>query len=110
MNVSGSYSLQNRVYFFGLFALLIIAVLWLMGDYLGVIAFSLVMVVILKPVHRFFLRHLGDRDSLATFLTLLLFFVALIVPAWKTQPSRQSTRNRFASGSPTHLGGLATSL
>ena len=82
MNVSGSYSLQNRVYFFGLFALLAIAVLWLMGDYLGVIAFSLVMVVILKPVHRFFLRHLGDRASLATVLTLLLFFVALIVPAW----------------------------
>ena len=82
MNVSRSYSLQNRVFFFGLFALLAIAVLWLMGDYLGVIAFSLMMVIILKPVHRFFLRHLGDRASPATALTLLLFFVALIVPAW----------------------------
>lgn len=82
MSASGSHNLQNRVYFFGLFALLVIAVLWLMSDYLGVIAFSLVMVVILKPLHRFFLRHLGDRASLATALTLLLFVVALIVPAW----------------------------
>jgi predicted PurR-regulated permease PerM len=77
-----TYNLQNQLFFFGLFASLAVAVLWLIGNYIGVIAFSLVMVIILKPVHRFFMRHMGDRSGLATLLTLLLFFAVFIVPGW----------------------------
>ncbi|HMN27703.1 MAG TPA: AI-2E family transporter, partial [Caldilineaceae bacterium] len=58
------------------------AVLWMIGDYLGVIAFSLVMVIILKPVYDFFMRWLGNRAGLATVLTLIALFVMLIVPGW----------------------------
>ena len=77
-----NYSLQNQIFFFGLFAAITVAMLWLIGSYLGVIAFSLVMVIILKPVHRFLMRHLGNRSGLATLLTLLFFFAMVILPAW----------------------------
>ena len=40
------------------------------------------MVIILKPVQRFLMRHLGNRSGLATFLTILFFFAVLIVPTW----------------------------
>jgi len=74
--------LQNQVFFYGVFAVLTVAILWLIGNYVGVIAFSLVMVIILKPVQRFLMRHLGNRSGLATFLTILFFFAVLIVPTW----------------------------
>jgi predicted PurR-regulated permease PerM len=77
-----SLGLQNKVVFYGIFAVLSIAILWLISDYIGVIAFSMVMVIILRPVHVFLMRHLGDRTGLSTMLTLLFFFAVVIIPAW----------------------------
>ena len=36
---------QNQIFFYALFAVISAAVLWMIGDYLGVIAFSLVMLL-----------------------------------------------------------------
>ncbi len=77
-----SHSLQNKIFFYGIFAVLTVAMLWLIGSFVGVIAFSLVMVIVLRPVHLFLMRHMGNRSGLATLLTLLLFFAVLIVPTF----------------------------
>jgi predicted PurR-regulated permease PerM len=77
-----SLGLQNKVVFYGIFAVLSVAIFWLISDYIGVIAFSMVMVIILRPVHVFLMRHLGDRTGLSTMLTLLFFFAVVIIPAW----------------------------
>ena len=73
MTQDKSLGLQNKVVFYGIFALLSVAIFWLVGDYIGVIAFSLVMVIILRPVHVFLMRHLGNRTGLSTMLTILFF-------------------------------------
>ena len=82
MATKKTHSLQNQIFFYGIFALLAVAMLWLIGSFVGVIAFSLVMVIVLRPVHVFLMRHMGNRSGLATLLTILFFFAVLIVPAW----------------------------
>lgn len=73
---------QKQVFFYAVLLAISLAALWLVNSYLGVIAFSLVMVIILKPVYDFFMRWLGGRAGLATALTIVTFFVLLIVPGW----------------------------
>ena len=77
-----NYSLQNKVFFYLILAILAGLGLWLVSSYLGIIVFSLVMVIILKPVYSFFERLLGGRAGLATAATLLALVLALIIPGW----------------------------
>ncbi len=56
--------------------------LWLASGYLDTIVFSLVMVIILKPMYDFFARWLKGRAGLATTATLIVLFLALIIPGW----------------------------
>jgi len=76
------YSMQNQVFFYGLFALVVFLTLLLIHPYFGVIAFGLLMVVILKPVFDLFMRWVKGRAGIATLLTLVTFFLALIIPGW----------------------------
>ena len=77
-----NHSLQNKVFFYLILAILAGLGLWLISSYLGVIVFSLVMVIILKPVFSFFERLLGGRSGLATVATLVALVLALIIPGW----------------------------
>jgi predicted PurR-regulated permease PerM len=77
-----NYSLQNKVFFYLILAILAGLGLWLVSSYLGVIVFSLVMVIILKPVFSFFERLLGGRSGWATLATLLALLLVLIIPGW----------------------------
>ncbi|MBV7327023.1 AI-2E family transporter [Chloroflexi bacterium TSY] len=70
------------LFFYGIFALVAWACLALLTPYLGIIAFSLVMVIILKPVYDFFLRWMPRWKTLATLLTIVVFVIAVIVPTW----------------------------
>jgi predicted PurR-regulated permease PerM len=77
-----SYGLQNRVFFYTILAVLAGLGLWLASGYLGIIVFSLVMVIILKPVFNFFERLLRGRAGLATAATLVALVLAIIIPGW----------------------------
>ena len=76
------YSLQNKIFFYLILAILAALGLWLVSGYLAVIVFSLVMVIILKPVYSFFERLLGGRSGWATAATLLALVLTIIIPGW----------------------------
>ena len=76
------YSQQNKVFFYTIMVILGALGLWLVSGYLGVIVFSMVMVIILKPVYDFFERLLRGRAGLATTATILALFLAILIPSW----------------------------
>ena len=93
---NGQRSLQNQVFFYLIFAVSAALALWLISSYLGIIAFSLIMVIILRPVYKFILRPKFVRPWLATALTILFFFAVLIVPAWFIISAGVDTINTLA--------------
>ena len=70
-------SMQGRVFFY----LLLAAVFWityvLLKPYLGVVVFSVITVVIFKPVYDLILRWVKGRRGLATTLTIGVIFLAV---------------------------------
>lgn len=77
-----TYTQQNKVFFYTLMVILAGLSLWLVSGYLDIIVFSLVMVVILKPVYNHFNRLFRGRARLATTATIVAFFVAVLIPSW----------------------------
>jgi predicted PurR-regulated permease PerM len=75
---------RGRVFFFGLFALFAILVLYILSPYLGVIAIALVTVTLLKPLFDWFMKHrwINGRSRIATTVTLITFFLMIVVPAY----------------------------
>lgn len=75
---------KDTVFFFGLFALLAILVLYILSPYLGVIAIALVTVTLLKPLFDWFMRHrwINGRSRIATTVTLITFFLIIVVPIY----------------------------
>jgi predicted PurR-regulated permease PerM len=80
--MSRTNTLQNSVFFFTIMAVLALLGLWLVSGYLAVIVFSLVMVIILKPVYSYFERLFRGRAGLATTATLIALLLAIIIPGW----------------------------
>jgi predicted PurR-regulated permease PerM len=80
--MNGQRSGRGGVFFYVLFGVLAIAVLWLLSPYLGVIAIALVTVVMLKPLYDWFIARgrIVGHPRVATTLTLLSFFLLIIVP------------------------------
>jgi predicted PurR-regulated permease PerM len=76
------YGLQNQIFFYGIFALVVFLSLLLVQSYFGVISFGLLMVVILKPLFDFFMRWVKGKAGIATLLTLITLFLALLIPGW----------------------------
>jgi len=76
------YTQQNKVFFYTIMVILGALGLWLVSGYLGVIVFSLIMVIILKPVYNFFERLFGGRSGLATTATIIALFLAILIPSW----------------------------
>lgn len=73
---------RGRMFFFGLFAVLTIAVLFILAPYLSVIAIALVTFVMLKPLYDWFLtrKRVKGRTRMATTLTLLTFILLILIP------------------------------
>jgi predicted PurR-regulated permease PerM len=73
-------SLSSQVGFYLIFTAIAALTFWLVRSYLDIIAFSLMMVIVLKPVYDRVLRWSGGRPALASALTLIVFFAAVVAP------------------------------
>jgi len=73
---------RGKIFFFVIFALLALATLFLLQPFLGLIALSLVTVVILKPVYNYFLSRKWVRGhrGIATTISIVVFFLVLVIP------------------------------
>lgn len=76
------YNIENKVFFYLILASLTALSFWLVSGYLGVIVFSLVMVIILKPVYDFCKRILWGKAGLAVAATLIVMVLAVFIPGW----------------------------
>ena len=77
--MKGAY--QGRTFFFILLVAVFLATYFLLKPYLGVVVFSVITVVIFKPVYDWILRWVGGRKGWATTLTILTIFLAVLIPA-----------------------------
>jgi len=102
-------SLQNKIFFYTIMVILGMLTLWLISGYLDIIVFSLVMVIILKPVYDFFERRLKDWPGLAVTLTLLTMVLAVLIPLWLTLRivNNQLTEMRHEFVAPQGVGHLS---
>jgi predicted PurR-regulated permease PerM len=77
-----SINLRQRLFFFVVFAILILLTLTLLRPFLTVVIVSLISVIMLKPVYNFFLgwKWLKGRKRLASTLTLVALFAIVIIP------------------------------
>lgn len=82
--MSGQSGRRGRLFFFGLFIFLAILVFWLLSPYLGIIAFALVTVIMLKPLYNYFIsrKRIEGHIRVATTLTILSFLILIIVPVF----------------------------
>ena len=72
---------QGRTFFFILLVAVFLATYFLLKPYLGVVVFSVITVVIFKPVYDWILKKVGGRIGWATTLTILAIFLAVLIPA-----------------------------
>src|SRR6478672_10408966 len=75
-------STREQVAFFLLFAILGALAFWLVRAYLDLFAFSMVVVIVLKPLYDKVLGWVRGRKTIATILTIIAFFVAIVIPLW----------------------------
>ncbi len=72
---------QGRVFFYFLLAIVFVATYFLLKPYLGVVVFSVITVVIFKPLYDLFLKWVRGRKGWATTLTISAIFLAVLIPA-----------------------------
>ena len=73
---------RSRYTFYILFAIMGLLMFWLVRTYLGVIAFSFVTVLVLRPLYIRFLRWCKGREKPAISLTLLVGLALPLVLLW----------------------------
>jgi predicted PurR-regulated permease PerM len=71
---------QGRVFFYLLLAFVFLITFILLRPYLGVVVFSLITVVIFKPLYDRIEKWVGGRKGLATTLTIVAMFLAVLIP------------------------------
>jgi predicted PurR-regulated permease PerM len=76
------HTTREQVGFYLLLAVLVALSFWLIRSYLDIIAFSLMAVVIVKPLYDRILRWVRGRTGLAVSLTLVAIALAIVVPLW----------------------------
>lgn len=74
------HTLREQSAFFLLFAVITALTIWLIYAYLDIVALSCTAVIILKPLYDQLAHGLRGRVGLALTLTILVVFVALVVP------------------------------
>jgi predicted PurR-regulated permease PerM len=72
---------QGRAFFFILLVAVFLATYFLLKPYLGVVVFSVITVVIFKPVFDWILKRVGGHKGWATTLTIITIFLAVLIPA-----------------------------
>lgn len=77
-----AHSMHNKVFFYVLVVALTGLTLWLISSYLDIITFSLVMVIILKPLYDFYQQRLRFGPELAVTLTIVTLVLAVLIPSW----------------------------
>jgi len=73
---------RSRITFYILFAIMGLLMFWLVRTYLGVIAFSFVTVLVLRPLYIRFLRWCKGREKPAMSLTLLVGLALPLALLW----------------------------
>ena len=73
---------SDQIGFYLLLAVLVALSFWLVRSYLDIIAFSLMTVVLVKPVYDRILGWVRGRAGVAVALTLVVIALVIIVPLW----------------------------
>ena len=73
-------SSQGKIFFYLLLVFVFIITFVLLEPYLGVVIFSVVVVVVTKPLFDLILRWVGGRKGLATTLTIVALGLAVLIP------------------------------
>lgn len=73
-------SSQSKVFFYLLLAFIFVVTFVLLQPYLGVMVFSVVVVVVTKPLFDLILRWVGGRKGVATTLTIITLGLAVLIP------------------------------
>lgn len=71
---------QGKIFFFLLLAFVFWMTYLLLQPYLGVVVFSIIIVVIFKPIYDRIEDWVGGRKGLATTLTIVALFLAVLIP------------------------------
>ena len=71
---------QGSVFFYLLLAFVFLITFILLQPYLGVVIFSVIIVVIFKPLYDRIEKWVGGRKGLATTLTIVAMFLAVLIP------------------------------
>jgi predicted PurR-regulated permease PerM len=71
---------QGRVFFYFLLAFVFVLTFILLRPYLGVVVFSVIIVVIFKPLYDRIEKWVGGRKGLATTLTIVAMFLVVLIP------------------------------
>lgn len=73
-------SSQGKIFFYLMLAFVFIVTFVLLKPYLGVIVFSVVVVVVTKPLFDLILRWVGNRKGAATTITIIVLGLAVLIP------------------------------
>jgi predicted PurR-regulated permease PerM len=76
-------NLRERLFFYIVFAILILLAILMLQPFFTVLVVSLISVILLKPVYNYFFARtwVGQRKTLAASLTLIALFLVLVIPA-----------------------------
>lgn len=74
----------GRLFFFGVFALLVVLTILVIQPFLGTIGLAIILVVVLQPLYRWFLqrRWISQRKIPALALTLTSAFLLFLIPLY----------------------------
>jgi len=72
----------ERASFIGLLLFVTVAFVALLLDFLQPVFWSATLAVLFHPAHRRFLQLVKGRNTLASFMTLLLICITVLLPAW----------------------------
>ncbi|MGD8464241.1 MAG: AI-2E family transporter [Anaerolineae bacterium] len=79
-----SVNLRERLFFYIVFAILILLTILMMQPFFTALVVSLISVILLKPVYNYFFARpwVRERKTLAASLTLIALFLILVVPVF----------------------------
>lgn len=70
----------GRVFFYMLLFVTLIVAYFLLGPYIGLIVFALVIVTVFKPVYDFFTGVFKKRTGFSVFFTIAVIYLTVLVP------------------------------
>ena len=71
---------QNKIFFYLLLLFTVYVAYTLLRPYLGVLVFTIVLVIVFRPIYRRYLKWFRRRQGLAIALTIVTIFVVILIP------------------------------